>query len=101
MKFWGNAKKKKGAKKDTKKGRCERPGLGHPFPTLFGTLFTSFSPFHAVWVLLLFLKGHIPPQMCKKDGCDFFWILKLTQLHYLSRMQKGHKKGCKKGAKRA
>jgi hypothetical protein len=67
MQFWGKWKKK-GAKKGTKKGRCETPPLGLPLSTLFGALFASFSPFHAVWVLLLFLKGHIPPpQMCKKD----------------------------------
>jgi hypothetical protein len=31
----------------------------------------TFSPFHAIWVPLLFLKGHLPPQMCKKDWVIF------------------------------
>jgi hypothetical protein len=26
-------------------------------------------------VLLWFLKGHIAPEMFKKDSGDFFWIL--------------------------
>jgi hypothetical protein len=89
-----------------KKGYCE-PGLGLPFPTLFGALFASFSPFHAVWVLLLFLKGHIPPQMCKKDWGNFFldFILHSVPLSakHEKRVQKGVQKGCKrvqKGAKR-
>jgi hypothetical protein len=70
----GNAKKK-GAKKGAKKGYCEHPGPGLPFSTLFRTHFASFSLFHAVWVLLSFLNGHVPPQMFKKDWGDFFWIL--------------------------
>jgi hypothetical protein len=70
MQFWGKWKKK-----GTKKGGCETPPLGLPFSTLFGALFASFSLFHAVWVLLFFLKGHVPSQMCKKDWGVFFWIL--------------------------
>jgi hypothetical protein len=62
---------KKGVKKGTKKGRCERPGLGPPFSTLFGSL----SPLHAAWVFISFLKGHMPPRMFKKDLGEFFWIL--------------------------
>jgi hypothetical protein len=67
--------KKKGVKKGTKKGYCETPSLELPFCSLFVALFASFSSFHAVQVLLLLLKGHISPQMCKKHCDEFFWIL--------------------------
>jgi hypothetical protein len=54
---------KKGSEKGPKKAYCERSGFQLPFSALFRTLFGSLYPFHAVWVLLWFLKGHIAPQM--------------------------------------
>jgi hypothetical protein len=54
---------KKGSEKGPKKGYCERSGFQLPFLALFHTLFGSLYPFHAVWVLLWFLKGHIAPQV--------------------------------------
>jgi hypothetical protein len=61
----------KGSEKGPKKGYCEHPGFQLPFSSLFGSLY----PFHAVWVLLWSLKGHIAPQVFKKDSGEFFWIL--------------------------
>jgi hypothetical protein len=49
-------KKRKGKK--AKKGYCERSGFQLPFSALFHT---------AVWMRLCVLKGHIAPQMFKKD----------------------------------
>jgi hypothetical protein len=60
--------------------------------SFFPPFFASFSLFHAVLVLLLSLKGHIPPQMFKKQGGDFFWIL-YTICQTRKRGQKGRKKG--------
>jgi hypothetical protein len=66
---------KKESEKGLKKGYCEHPGFQLLFWSLFGSLFGSLYPFHAVWVLPWFLKGHIAPQVFKKDSGDFFWIL--------------------------
>jgi hypothetical protein len=66
---------KKGSEKGPKKGYCEHPGFQLPFSSLFGSLFGSLYPFHAVWVCLWFLKGHIAPQVFKKDSGESFWIL--------------------------
>jgi hypothetical protein len=57
--------RKKGSEKGPKKGY---PGFQVPFSSLFGSLY----PFHAVWVLLWFLKGHIAPQVYNKDSGYFF-----------------------------
>jgi hypothetical protein len=74
VRYWMKSEKK-GSEKGPKKGYCERSGFQLPFSSLFRSLFASLSRLHAVWVLLLFLKGHIAPQMLKKDWGEFFWIL--------------------------
>jgi hypothetical protein len=61
---------KKGSEKLPKKGYSEQPGFQLPFSSLFGSLY----PFLAVWVLLWFPKGHIAPQVFKKDSGESFWI---------------------------
>jgi hypothetical protein len=38
-----------------------------PFRSFFGSLF----PFHGLWVLLLFLEGHIALQMFKASRVNF------------------------------
>jgi hypothetical protein len=80
----GNGKKKKGTKKGAKRGYCEIPGLKLPFSTLFDSLF----PFHAPWVLLLFLKVRHQLECSKRPVVNF------------SELYTKHEKGCKKGAKR-
>jgi hypothetical protein len=79
---------KKGAKKGAKKGYCETPA----FSSLFHALFGFLSPFHAACVLILFLKGHIPPQMFKRTGVNFSG--------FYSRLSARHEKGSKKGVKK-
>jgi hypothetical protein len=69
MQYWMKSEKK-GRQKGPKKGHCERFG----FQLHFSALFRSLSLFHAVWVLLSFLKGRIVPQMFKKDWGEIFWI---------------------------
>jgi hypothetical protein len=54
---------KKGSEKGPKKGYCERSGFQLPFSALFHTFFGSLYRFHAVWVLLWLLEGHIAPQV--------------------------------------
>jgi hypothetical protein len=81
-------------KRKLDKGYCERSGFQL---AAFRTPFGSLSPFHAVWVLLSFLKGRIAPQMLKKDWGEIFWTLWPTWLHYLPNMKKGAKKCEKKG----
>jgi hypothetical protein len=58
----------------TKKSSVKPPAAA-PFFPLFRALFNSLSLFHAFWVLLVFLKGFVSPQMFKKDGGELFWIL--------------------------
>jgi hypothetical protein len=68
-------RKKKASEKGPKKGYCERwvsASFFGPFSYLF---FGSLYPFHAVWVLLWFLKGYIAPHRFKKDWGEFFRIL--------------------------
>jgi hypothetical protein len=76
-----------------KKGYCETPGWSSLFSTIFRALFGCLSPLHAAWVLILFLKRHIPPQMFKKDWGEFSG--------FYNTLSVSHEKGRKKEAKRA
>jgi tryptophan-rich sensory protein len=83
----------KSEKKEAEKGR-KKATVNAP---VFSSLIGSHYIFHAVWVLLWFLKGHIAPQVFKKDSGELFWIIGHSVTFICQTSKKRAKKGRQKG----